>query len=165
MENTLDANAGADSSRVGFSEGPHSLGAVTLLARLVQERLSIALGELGLTFAEAIAMVRLWQSPTGALAQSELIEQLILSRASGSLVLSDLEEAGFITRSKDPRDARRLLVNLTAGGREIEQSVHAAFEQLESHLFDPIGSLRWETVYNSLTSAVKTMIAERHKST
>lgn len=148
-------------ARRGFAEGPHNLGVVTLLARLVQERLATSLSKLGLTFAEAIAMVRLWRSPDGSMAQSDLIEKLVLSRASGSLVLSELEKAGYVTRSPDPQDARRLLVHLTDSGKEIENQVHAAFEQLESHLFDPIGSDNWDTVHTSLRSAVLTMIAER----
>ncbi|MCQ3803018.1 MAG: MarR family transcriptional regulator [bacterium] len=163
MPNEPPDTAGTSPNRQGFAEGPHNLGAVTLLARLVQERLAVPLGKLGLTFAEAIAMVRLWRSPDGSLPQSDLIEQLVLSRASGSLVLSELEEAGFITRSIDPHDARRLLVSLTPQGEEIESKVHDAFEQLESHLFSPIGSDNWETVYDSLRSAVLTMIAERQQ--
>lgn len=165
MSRTPQDPAESHPGRRGFAEGPHNLGAVTLLARLVQERLAVPLGELGLTFAEAVAMVRLWRSPDGSLPQSELIEKLVLSRASGSLVLSELEDAGFVTRSADPQDARRLLVHLTDRGEEIEGEVHAAFERLESHLFDPIGSDSWQTVYHSLRSAVLTMIAERQGAT
>ena len=148
--------------RSDFSDGPHALGAVTLLARLLQDVLTPRLAELGLSFAEAVAMVRLWQSPDGSLSQSELIERLAVSRASGSLVLSDLEKGGFVTRSIDPADARRQIVELTARGSEIEGPVHAEFEAMEAHLFDPIGSDAWKTTYGSLRSAIETLIAERN---
>ena len=151
----------AGSVRKSFSQGPHNLGLVTLLSRLVQEELAPLLGACGLTFAQAIAMVRLWQSPDGSLPQSQLIEKLVLSRASGSLVLSELEEAGFVARSVDPADGRRLLVKLTDRGEQIEGEVYAAFEQLEAHLFHPIGSDDWHTVNRSLRAAVLTMIGER----
>lgn len=148
--------------RTGFSDGPHALGAVTLLARLVQEMLASRLAELGLTFAQAVAMVRLWQAPDGSLSQSELIEKLAVSRASGSLVLGELESAGFLVRAIDPTDARRQVVRLTETGRMLETPVHAAFEEAESRLFDPIGSDAWKTTYTSLRTAVETLISERN---
>ena len=147
--------------RSGFSDGPHVLGAVTLLARLVQEALASRLSDLGITFAQAVALVRLWQAPDGTLPQSELIEKLAVSRASGSLVLGELESAGYLDRSIDPLDARRQVVTLTDDGRRIEADVHAAFEGLESWLFDPIGSDEWKTTYTELRSAIETLIAHR----
>lgn len=148
--------------RAGFADGPHVLGAVTLLARLVQDELGPRLAELGLTFAEAVAMVRLWQAPGGTLGQSELIEKLAVSRASGSLVLSDLEESGFITRSIDPSDARRQVVTLSEKGRAVEPDVHAEFEAVEARLFDPIGSDAWKTTYGSLRSAIESLLVARN---
>ena len=149
-------------ARMGFSDGPHVLGAVTLLARLVQESLAPRLAELGLTFAQAVAMVRLWQSSDGSLPQSELIERLAVSRASGSLVLGELESAGFLVRTIDPSDARRQVVRLTQAGRDLESPVHAAFEEAEVRLFDPIGSDAWKTAYTSLRTAIETLIGERN---
>ncbi|MDH3247668.1 MAG: MarR family transcriptional regulator [Acidimicrobiia bacterium] len=151
-----------DAAREGFADGPHVLGAVTLLARLVQDELGPRLGELGLTFAETVAMVRLWQAPGGTLGQSDLIEKLAVSRASGSLVLSDLERSGFITRSIDPTDARRQVVALSEKGRAAESAVHSEFEALESRLFDPIGSDAWKTTYGSLRSAIESLLVARN---
>jgi DNA-binding MarR family transcriptional regulator len=148
--------------REGFDEGPHVLGAVTLLARLVQDALTPRLAEFGLSFAEAVAMVRLWQSPTGSLPQSALIEKLAVSRASGSLVLSDLEQKGFVRRLLDPGDARRQIVELTERGTAIESEVHEAFEDLEGRLFHPIGSESWKTTYRSLRSAIDALVAVRN---
>jgi len=148
--------------REGFDEGPHVLGAVTLLARLVQDALTPRLAEFGLSFAEAVAMVRLWQSPTASLPQSALIEKLAVSRASGSLVLSDLEQKGFVRRLLDPGDARRQIVELTERGTAIESDVHEAFEDLEGRLFHPIGSESWKTTYRSLRSAIDALVAVRN---
>jgi DNA-binding MarR family transcriptional regulator len=151
-----------DGNRRGFADGPHVLGAVTLLARLVQDELSPRLAEHGLTFAEAVAMVRLWQAPGGTLGQSELIERLAVSRASGSLVLSELEANGFITRSIDPTDARRQVVALSEKGEFVQAAVHAEFEAVEARLFDPIGSDAWKTSYGSLRSAIETLLVIRN---
>ena len=147
-----------EATRSGFADGPHVLGAVTLLARLVQDELAPRLAELGLTFAEAVAMVRLWQAPGGTLGQSELIEKLAVSRASGSLVLSELEANGFITRSIDPSDARRQVVALSDQGTAVQSAVHAEFEAVEARLFDPIGSDAWKTTYGSLRSAIESLL-------
>jgi DNA-binding MarR family transcriptional regulator len=140
------------------------LGAVTLLARLLQESVVPKLSDLGLTFAQAVAMVRLWQAPTGELSQSVLIEMLAVSRASGSLVLSELESQGFIVRSVDRGDGRRHVVRLTDRGVAIEQAVHDVFEHAEAKLFDPVGSLEWQTTYRSLRSAIESLIEERSSS-
>ena len=163
MSTTPEELADPAPVRRNFSEGPHNLGAVTLLSRLVQEVLAVQLSRLGLTFAQAIVLVRLWQSADGNLPQSELIEMLVLSRASGSLVLKELEDQGFIIRSTDPVDARRLLVELTPRGEQIESDVHAAFEEVESRLFHPVGSDTWQTVYGSLRSAILALVSERQK--
>ena len=151
-----------ETTRRGFADGPHVLGAVTLLARLAQDELGPRLAEHGLTFAEAVAMVRLWQAPAGTLGQSELIERLAVSRASGSLVLSELESNGFISRSIDPTDARRQIVVLSPKGRAVESAVHAEFETVESHLFDPIASDAWKTTYGSLRSAIDLLLVARN---
>lgn len=148
--------------REGFAEGPHVLGAVTLLARLVQDALAPRLAEFGLSFAEAVAMVRLWQSPTGSLRQSVLIEKLAVSRASGSLVLTDLEQKGFVRRLLDPGDARRQIVELTEKGEAIESEVHEAFEELEERLFPPVGSDSWKATHGSLRAAIEALVAERN---
>jgi DNA-binding MarR family transcriptional regulator len=128
----------------------------------VQDALTPRLAEFGLSFAEAVAMVRLWQSPTGSLPQSALIEKLAVSRASGSLVLSDLEQKGFVRRLLDPGDARRQIVELTERGTAIESEVHEAFEDLEGRLFHPIGSESWKTTYRSLRSAIDALVAVRN---
>lgn len=151
-----------ETARRGFADGPHVLGAVTLLARLAQGELGPRLASLGLTFAEAVAMVRLWQAPEGTLGQSELIEKLAVSRASGSLVLSELEANGFIIRSIDPTDARRQVVVLSEKGRHVESAVHTEFEAVEAHLFDPIGSDAWKTAYGSLRSAIESLLVARN---
>ena len=61
-----------------------------------------------------------------------MIDSLALSRASGTMVLSQLEAHRLITRSPDPADARRLIISLTEASEQIEQQVHACFEEVEN---------------------------------
>lgn len=147
--------------RSRFGEGPHVLGAVTLLARLAQEQIAANLTDFGLTFSQAVAMVRLWQTDDGSISQSDMIERLAVSRASGSLVLTELATLGLLTRSSDPADARRQIVRLTERGREIEPAVHAVFESVEAELFAPIDSEEWWTAYRQLRSAIDKLVAGR----
>lgn len=115
-----------------FIAQPHLIGLLVVTARLVQEQVAARLATLGISYAQAIVLVRLYRSQTGSLAQSDMIESLAVSRASGTLVLSQLEARGLISRNADPSDARRLQINLTDAGRELEQPVHEVFEEVET---------------------------------
>ena len=115
-----------------FLASSHLSGLLVLTARLVQEQVAIRLSPLGISYAQAAVLVRLYRSATGVLPQSDLIESLAVSRASGTLVLSQLQAIGLIGRTTDPGDARRLVIQLTAAGRDLEPPVHGAFEEVES---------------------------------
>src|SRR5207302_8576129 len=102
-----------------FIASPHLIGLLVVTARLVQEQVASRLTALGVSYAQAVVLVRLYRSPTGILSQSDMIESLAVSRASGPLVLSQLETSELIVRNADPGDARRLLITLTAAGRDL----------------------------------------------
>lgn len=90
------------------------------------------LSALGISYAQAVVLVRLYRSVTGSVPQTDMIESLAVSRASGTLVLSQLEARGLISRTADPGDARRLVVELTDAGRALELPVYGVFEEVES---------------------------------
>jgi DNA-binding MarR family transcriptional regulator len=101
-------------------------------ARLIQEQVAIKLSPLGVSYAQAVVLVRLYRSPTGIVPQTDMIESLAVSRASGTLVLSQLEARGLVSRTADPSDARRLVIELTDAGRDLELPVHTVLEEVES---------------------------------
>ncbi|HSR22487.1 MAG TPA: MarR family transcriptional regulator [Candidatus Eisenbacteria bacterium] len=115
-----------------FLASSHLSGLLVLTARLVQEQVAIRLSPLGISYAQAAVLVCLYRSATGVLPQSDLIESLAVSRASGTLVLTQLQALGLIGRTPDPGDARRLVIRLTDAGRDLELPVHGAFEEVES---------------------------------
>jgi DNA-binding MarR family transcriptional regulator len=115
-----------------FPASPHLTSLLIVTARLIQEQVAARLGRLGISYAQAVALVRLYRSTTGTVGQTDLIESLVVSRASGTLVLGDLETRGLVSRSADPGDARRLVIALTDAGRQLEQAVYDAFEGVES---------------------------------
>lgn len=119
-----------------FSATWHLSGLLTLTGRLLQDELSARLGPLGVTHAQAVALVRLWRAPAGRLPQSELARSLALSRPSTALVLNALEDKGLVVRHRDDRDGRRLLVELTRAGWALEAPAAAAFDDVEGLILD-----------------------------
>lgn len=115
-----------------FVTSPHLIGLLIVTARLVQEQVATRLSALGISYAQAVVLVRLYRSVTGSVPQTDMIESLAVSRASGTLVLSQLEARGLISRTADPGDARRLVVELTDAGRALELPVYGVFEEVES---------------------------------
>jgi DNA-binding MarR family transcriptional regulator len=115
-----------------FITSPHLIGLLTVTARLVQEQVAIKLSPLGVSYAQMVVLVRLYRSLTGTVPQTDMIESLAVSRASGTLVLSQLEARGLVVRTADPADARRLVIALTDAGRDLELPVHAVLEEVES---------------------------------
>jgi DNA-binding MarR family transcriptional regulator len=103
----------------------------------VQERIGRDLEPLGVSYAQAAVLVRLWRRD-GQMPQAEMIRSLALSRASGTLVLNELEQRGLIERRQDERDARRLVVRLTEEGVDIEPQVFEVFHLVESAIRAPL---------------------------
>lgn len=90
------------------------------------------LATVGLSYAQAAVLVRLCGAPAATMAQSDMIEALAVSRASGTLLLGQLEARGLIVRTPDPGDARRLLVMLSETGRQVEEPVRQVFQEVEA---------------------------------
>jgi DNA-binding MarR family transcriptional regulator len=115
-----------------FITSPHITGLLIITARLVQEQVATRLAPLGISYAQAIVLVGLYRSPAGSVPQTDMIEALAVSRASGTLVLSQLEARGLVSRTADPADARRLVITLTDVGRALEEQVYDAFQAVET---------------------------------
>jgi DNA-binding MarR family transcriptional regulator len=115
-----------------FITSPHLTGLLIITARLVQEQVATRLAPLGISYAQAIVLVGLYRSRAGSVPQTDMIEALAVSRASGTLVLSQLEARGLVSRTADPADARRLVITLTDAGRELEGPVYEAFQAVET---------------------------------
>jgi DNA-binding MarR family transcriptional regulator len=115
-----------------FLASPHLTGLLIITARLVQEQVTARLAALGISYAQAVVLAGLYRSAAGSVPQTDMIESLSVSRASGTLVLSQLEGRGLVRRTSDPGDARRLVITLTDAGRTLEQPVFDAFQEVET---------------------------------
>jgi DNA-binding MarR family transcriptional regulator len=146
-----------------FITAPHLLGLLVVTARLVQEQAATRLSALGISYAQAVVLVRLYRSVTGRLSQTDMIESLAVSRASGTLVLSQLEARGLVARSTDPDDARRQVISLTEAGWGLEQPVYAVLDEVETVIRRSIDSHEVAAAFDILRRMFDNI--KRHRST
>ena len=76
------------------------------------------LDELGLTYPQYLALLVLWEQD--GVTVSELGERLFLDSGTLTPLLKRLETAGLVSRLRDTADERRVLIRLTADGRQLK---------------------------------------------
>ena len=74
---------------------------------------------LGLTYPQYLVMLILWEH--GDSSVSELGEKLFLDSGTLTPLLKRMEQAGFLARTRDPEDERRVIVSLTAEGKALRK--------------------------------------------
>jgi DNA-binding MarR family transcriptional regulator len=144
-----------------FTASPQLIGLLTVTARLVQEQVAARLQPLGISYAQAVALVRLYRTATGRLSQTDLIDSLALSRASGTLVLSQLEARGLVARSADPADARRLVISMTEAGSELEEPLHAIMDEVEQVVLRSLGPAEVTTSLDAMCRMFRNVKSHR----
>lgn len=88
------------------------------------------LAAIGLHPGQDVLLYQLWQ--TDGLSQSELIERLGVEPPTVAKALARLEKGGWITRRRDPRDARISRVYLTSSGQELADPVRKVWSEIEA---------------------------------
>lgn len=120
---------------------------ITLAARLIQRRQDDALAHLGLTRAAVIALEGLTGGP---LNQEQLAEEVRVQSQTLGRVLTRLEAAGLITRTRQASDRRQLKVELTESGAA---AVEAA-RQAEVNAYPNDSDISWKALREELTKFV-----------
>ncbi|WP_019936239.1 MarR family winged helix-turn-helix transcriptional regulator [Bordetella sp. FB-8] len=77
------------------------------------------LGGLGLTYPQYLVMLVLWERD--GLILSEIGRRLFLDSATLTPLLKRMEAAGLIRRTRDERDERQVVIDLTAQGRALKR--------------------------------------------
>jgi len=116
---------------------PDDVGIVARLVRLdlfVRRVLDALCAAEGLAVPDYLVLAVVRRSPGGRAAPSQLCR--ILDRTSGgmSLALDRLEAAGWLVRSDDPDDGRRVVVELTPAGLALATRVNDALHAWEASL-------------------------------
>ena len=76
------------------------------------------LEELGLTYPQYLALLVLWEQD--GVTVSELGDRLSLDSGTLTPLLKRMETAGLVSRLRDAADERRVLIRLTADGRQLK---------------------------------------------
>ena len=133
------ATAAAPSTRDWAAELglPADVGIVARLVRLellVQRVLEEVAGAAGISVADYLVLAVVRRSPDHRATPTRICE--ILDRTSGgmSLALDRLATAGWLRRSADPDDRRRVVVELTPEGLAIATRVNADLHAWEDAL-------------------------------
>ena len=88
--------------------------ATNLLTRLYGP----VLAELGLTYPQYLVLLVLWE--TQPLSVGDLGRRLYLDSGTLTPLLKRMEQAGLVTRARDPLDERRVLIGLTPSGKAMK---------------------------------------------
>ena len=115
------------------------LDSIRRLVRLLRLTDRAAQSELGLSGAQLFVLHELGRSPS--LSLSELADKTRTDQSSVSVVVTRLVESGYVTRDRDKRDGRRLVLNLTKSGKAVtEKSPPAAQEKIIEELGESTGA-------------------------
>lgn len=77
------------------------------------------LEELGLTYTQYITIVALWENENQTV--SGLGQKLFLESNTLTPILKKLESMGYLTRQRDPKDERQVVVALTEAGKRLRE--------------------------------------------
>jgi len=121
------------------------------------------LQSLGLTYPQYLAMLALWtQSPRTV---GSLCEELMLNFGTLSPLLKRLESVGLIARHRDPKDERRVVVELTPAGSALKREALDMQDKLQCLIdlpLEELGQLRERT--QILTDSLLRHLAQRSPS-
>ena len=99
-------------------------------SRAVVRAYAPLLGDAGLTYPQYITMLALWEDPERPRSVGELGERLHLDSGTLTPLLKRLSAMGYVTRSRDAEDERRVLVTVTAEGLALRDRLAAVPESL-----------------------------------
>jgi len=100
-----------------LTDSQRILDSIRRLVRLLRLTDRAAQNELGLSGAQLFVLHELGKTP--AMSLSELAEKTCTDQSSVSVVVSRLVDRGCVTRERDSRDARRLVLSLSPTGRAL----------------------------------------------
>ena len=97
-------------------------------SRAVVRAYAPLLEDAGLTYPQYVTLLVLWEDPGRPRSIGELGERLYLDSGTLTPLLKRLAAMGYLTRSRDAEDERRVLVRLTAEGLALRDRLAAVPE-------------------------------------
>ena len=106
------------------------------------------LAPMGLTHPQYLVMLALWERSPRTL--TDVAESLYLEAATLSPLLKRLEQAGYVSRSRNPEDERALSIELTPAGEALRSRALDVPGTIVERLGVPVAQL--ERVRDELTA-------------
>ena len=110
---------------------PHWTFSVLHAAHLIEERIEVALGKVGLSMAKHGALTELARAGE-PLTLSQLAARLSCVRSNMTQLVDRLEADGLVRRLDDPADRRSVKAELTEAGKERQQAGDKAMKRVQS---------------------------------
>src|SRR5437667_3928305 len=120
------------------------------LGRITMHRFSEALEPFGIRPRHVAALIEL--RDRGELTQQSLCGQLHLDPTNLVAILNELEQRGYATRRRDPKDRRRHLVEVSNKGIAVIDKVSEVMDGVEEDLLDGLEPAEREQLAGLLTS-------------
>lgn len=131
------------------------LGAIVRLNLAVSQVLEEITGAAGVALADYLVLGVVRGAPDGRSAPTAICETLGRTTGGMSLTLDRLEAAGWLRRSPDPADRRRVVVELTPAGLALATSVNGRLHEWEASLELDTEAAAVRSVVDGLTAAVQ----------
>lgn len=106
---------------------------------------------LGLTYSQYLVMLVLWEK--NCVSVGDLGRCLYLDSGTLTPLLKRMEKSGFIIRSRDVHDERRVLISLTQQGLDIKSQA----EEIPQKLSEQLNLLDIRVLRDSMQSLVKVL--------
>lgn len=131
--------------------GPPLIGALLRGPwEVVHQRMLDGLHERGFTdLGAAHLLVLQWPSPDGR-RPSELAAQARMTKQAMNYLLSNMQQAGYLTRVDDPEDRRSRRIRLTARGRAAIKAIREIVREVEADWERELGAERFAELRNLL---------------
>ncbi|WP_311136881.1 MarR family winged helix-turn-helix transcriptional regulator [Hymenobacter sublimis] len=118
------------------------------LSRMMTKAYQPLLQELDLTYPQYLVFLLLWEHQE--LTVKELGEKLLLDSGTLTPLLKRLEQKQWISRRRDPRDERSVIIGLLPAGQKLQQRACQVPEQIFAKLNMP--QSEFETLRQQLTT-------------
>ena len=103
-------------------------------SRLITREYQPFLDKLGITYPQYLVLMILWEKD--GLPVNDIAKKLILNTNTITPLLKRMEKDGIIRRKRSGEDERKVIVQLTGKGRELQEEAALIPEQLAARLME-----------------------------
>ncbi len=112
---------------------------------------SEALQKHGVNMYQALSLIYIaWYGQTQSVNQRSIEKYLYLSNPGVSKIISFLENAGYVRRDPDPKDARSYLLSATPEGKKFAQVLNRAILESDDRIMAPLNAEERKTMMELL---------------